>query len=139
MQKLAPYHNVDGLEPAKGMLEIAKHKGLYKNYLNQFMFLNSGLEYDQYDVVVTAGTFIAGHLKSDCLEEFCSLVKSGGYVIVSMGDRYMKMVEEYRQNMRSTIERLESQGRWKVIKDETFPNYFKVGSGVGRLFVFRKL
>lgn len=50
MQKLAPYHNVDGLEPAKGMLEIAKHKGLYKNYLNQFMFLNSGLEYGENDI-----------------------------------------------------------------------------------------
>lgn len=63
-------------------------------------------------------------------------------MIVTMGDRYLSFVEEYKQNMRPTIERLVSQRRWKVIKDETFPNYWKygnIGNGTGRLFVFQKL
>lgn len=43
MNKLGSYKNVDGLEPASGMLQLAKDKGLYKKYMEQFFHLNSGL------------------------------------------------------------------------------------------------
>lgn len=43
MNKLGTYKNVDGLEPASGMLDIAKEKELYKKYMCQYFHINSGL------------------------------------------------------------------------------------------------
>ena len=34
---------------------------------------------DAYDLVVSSGTFVAGHMKSDCLIELCNVIKSGMY------------------------------------------------------------
>ena len=45
MLELGPYKNADGLEPAKGMLDIAEKKGLYQSYLNKFLYLDCGLEH----------------------------------------------------------------------------------------------
>ena len=45
MLELGPYKNADGLEPAKGMLDIAEKKGLYESYLNKFLYLDCGLEH----------------------------------------------------------------------------------------------
>ena len=66
----------------------------------------------------------------------------GGFVVVTMRDEHLTTVDEYRNNMRPTIQKLVSEGRWEVIKDETFPDwcFSKDGKGIdGRLFVFKKL
>lgn len=48
LQKFGLYKNADGLEPAKGMLDIARQKDLYQNYLNQFLHVDCGLTHGKY-------------------------------------------------------------------------------------------
>ncbi|XP_067936519.1 methyltransferase-like protein 27 [Watersipora subatra] len=139
--KLGPYSNIDGLEAAEGMLEVARQKGLYKNTMCQYLCLGSGLEQGTYDAIVSSGTFVAGHMKSDCLIELCNATKSGGYIVVTMRHEHLETVDEYKQNMRPTINQLTSENKWKVVKDQRFPNwcYGKDGQGIdGHLFVFHK-
>jgi len=47
MQKLGNYTNADALEPAVGMIELAKQKGLYQNYFTQYFTYPSGLEHSE--------------------------------------------------------------------------------------------
>ncbi|KAF6033533.1 hypothetical protein EB796_008160 [Bugula neritina] len=37
---------------------------------------------DTYDGVVTCGTFVAGHMKSEVLVEICNILKPGGYFVM---------------------------------------------------------
>ena len=40
---MGPYDNMDGLEPAAGMLELARQKKLYKNTTCQYVYSGCGL------------------------------------------------------------------------------------------------
>ena len=38
--KKAGFDNIDGLDPSEGMLEVARRKGLYNNYINEYLGTN---------------------------------------------------------------------------------------------------
>ena len=80
--------------------------------------------------------------KHVCKEVVYSLVVlPGGYIVVTMRHEHLETVDEYKQNMRPTINQLTSENKWKVVKDQRFPNwcYGKDGQGIdGHLFVFHK-
>ncbi|KAF6033532.1 WBSCR27 [Bugula neritina] len=138
---LGQYTNLEGLEPSEGMNKIAEEKKLYTNIMQRFLYLDCGLEHNTYDGVVTCGTFVAGHMKSEVLVEICNILKPGGYFIMAMRDEYLEIVEEYKLHLRSTINSLVKEGKWRTVRDEVFSNWVlhENNQGVdGHLFVFQK-
>lgn len=53
MNKLGSYKNVDGLEPASGMLDLAREKGLYHKHMEQLFYFDSGIPHGVYACKVT--------------------------------------------------------------------------------------
>ncbi|KAF6026376.1 WBSCR27 [Bugula neritina] len=133
---LEQYTNLEGLEPSEGMNKIAEEKKLYTNIMQRFLFLDYA-----YDGVVTCGTFVAGHMKSEVLVEICNILKPGGYFIMAMRDKYLETVEEYKLHLRSTINSLVKEGKWRTVRDEVFSNWWLLENSQGldgHLFVFQK-
>ncbi|KAF6026377.1 WBSCR27 [Bugula neritina] len=123
------------------MLALARAKQLYKNTMEKFLYLNCGLEHDRYDGVVSSGTFVTGHMKSDCLIELCNILKPGGHLVITMRHEHLETVSEYKENFRLTIENLVKERKWKIIQDETFLNWCFGDNGMGidgHVFVFQK-
>jgi len=60
---------------------------------------------------------------------------------MAMRDEYLETVEEYKLHLRSTINSLVKEGKWRTVRDEVFSNWwlFENSQGVdGHLFVFQK-
>jgi len=58
-----------------------------------------------------------------------------------MRDIFLETVEEYKLNFRPTIDKLVTEEKWKIVKDEFYPNHWVFENNVGvdgHLFVFQK-
>ncbi|XP_067942639.1 ubiquinone biosynthesis O-methyltransferase-like [Watersipora subatra] len=88
LKKLAPYNNVDGLDPAEGMLTVAKESGLYNNIFPQFFTLESDVPSNSYDALSCCGAFIPDHIKAEVVTKMCDIVKPGGYVVIGMRKQF---------------------------------------------------
>ncbi|XP_067942957.1 methyltransferase-like protein 27 [Watersipora subatra] len=84
LKELAPYCNVDGLDAATDMLELAKQRGLYRKIFAQYFSMETNIPSNSYDAVSCCGGFIPGHVPSETTAKMVDLVKPGGYVIILM-------------------------------------------------------
>ena len=73
------YENVDALDGTPKMLEIAKQKNCYKNFIVSFVTKDIVLpiEDSTYDVVIMAGVFCPGHIRVEAFEQIIRVVKQG--------------------------------------------------------------
>jgi len=136
LRKLGSYSNIDGLEPACGMLEVANLSGLYKKVYNQFFHIDSGIKEDQYDALMTCGTFMPEHIEADSIKEMVKIIKPGGFVVVCMRDSYLTSVPDL-QKLRPYIKEMADQGKIEVVVDKNYENHFQ--QRPGNCFVLKKL
>jgi len=129
--------NVDALDPSKGMLEEAKKKNVYSNFLCEFLSSQEELPVANgtYDCVTSSGGFGNGHIPSDSVLEILRITKSGGYVVIVMREEYLTNVPEYKDTLEPLFQKLEKQGKWKSVERVIVPNYAFKKTGV--VFVFK--
>jgi SAM-dependent methyltransferase len=68
---------VDALDITPEMLEIARSKDLYRNYLIDDLTRVLDIPDDSYDAVVSCGTFTHGHVGPECFPELLRIARPG--------------------------------------------------------------
>ncbi|KAL9967994.1 hypothetical protein ACROYT_G026318 [Oculina patagonica] len=118
------YDNIDALDISQGMLNEAKKKNVYQKFICAPLSdqRTPGIEAGEYDALVCVGTLVFAHVKPAAFDEIVRMVKNGGLVCFTLradgyNDYNGKMVE------------LESQGKWKLVREETLPFYDNVPRG----------
>ena len=80
----AGYKSVDGLDFSQAMLTKAGERKSYRKLiqadLNQALPLND----DEYDALISSGTFSIGHVGADPLEEIFRVLRSGGLMVCTV-------------------------------------------------------
>ncbi|XP_072016235.1 biotin biosynthesis bifunctional protein BioHC-like [Amphiura filiformis] len=86
------YDNIDALDPAEGLLDIAKSQNIYQKYFLSYIFPDKKtiIEDDSYDAACMAGAVVKGHITMDCLPELMRITKKGGVIIFNIGEHYLK-------------------------------------------------
>jgi predicted TPR repeat methyltransferase len=138
------FTKVDGVDASKGMLDQAEVKKCYR--LLEELFLGVPETFPQkfhnkYDVVTASGILADNHLDCPVFEEMLLALKTGGIVTFTSRIEYL---EKYGYG--PYMEKLETEGKWKLLKREEYTKYDKLPESVGRfkptqsyVFCYQKL
>lgn len=98
------YKNIDAVDASEGLLAHAKQSGAYRN-LHQ-TFLGNGTypfeeHRDHYDLVVSSGVWLAGHIPAHGMDELVRTMKPGGKWVTAMRTIYYEHghAEGYRERL----------------------------------------
>ncbi|XP_046585246.1 methyltransferase-like protein 27 isoform X2 [Haliotis rubra] len=120
---------MDALDASPGMLEEAKRKGLYDQYIIDILGEKTlDISTDTYDAVVMCGFSIEilQRLPITAFEELIRIVKPGGYFInTGWMMMYTDGGEVKAEQLRRQLKTLEENGKWKFVQLKHFKNYIK--------------
>ena len=85
------YHNLDGLDPSLGMLEMARRKEIYQTLYPGFLEPKVEIATATYDLVAATGLFTEGHAPPEALEGMLKLARPGAMVVFSESPGYLVM------------------------------------------------
>lgn len=120
------FADIDALDFSQAMLDLAKSKGIYKNYLCDSIRIDgtSKVEDHAYDVVCVLGGFTIGSLTPAMLPELSRMVKQGGVVAVTIVDHIANSYPEYSEiAVESICQSCTADGRWKSWTTQRAPYY----------------
>ena len=131
---LMGYQHIVGIDLSRGMLEMAKKKGVHHRLFR--MTLGKRLDFpdDTFESTVAMGVFTQGHAPPDSFDELIRITKPEGYIIFSVrADVYLNQGFKERQDI------LEKEGKWRIIeKTEAFKGLPLVDSEHhNRIFVYQ--
>ncbi|NEO80183.1 class I SAM-dependent methyltransferase [Moorena sp. SIO4G3] len=131
------YTNLVGIDLSLGMLERAGKKQVYQD-LRQ-MVLGEPLAFtdNEFDAVVSAGTFSANHAPPESFDEFVRIVKPQGFIIVTI----RVDVASYIDAIQAQIDTLEKEGWCQLVEhSKPFKNIPLVSeTATIKAFVYRVL
>ena len=105
------YDNLVAMDLSKGMLDIARQKGVYRE-LDQ-MVLGEALDYatDYFDAAISTGVFTAAHAPVSSFDEIVRIVRPEGYVIFTLSN------DSYENaGFKEKFEALEYDGKWRLVE-----------------------
>ncbi|XP_072024292.1 methyltransferase-like protein 27 [Amphiura filiformis] len=99
------YSNIDALEPAEKMLDLAKSENIYKNYIIDTVTPDkrTDIEDDTYDALCIMGAVLKGHVTLKCLPELMRITKSGGVIIFNVAEKYLKSDPQFQNGNHGTV------------------------------------
>ncbi|XP_019630926.1 PREDICTED: Williams-Beuren syndrome chromosomal region 27 protein-like [Branchiostoma belcheri] len=128
------FSNIDALDASQDMLDVAKTKNVYKNFIKEFLGTNQlDIDADSYDAVIGSGLFANGHVKPDCLEQLIRIVKPGGMICLAVREERLRTNEDCK-DLKPRMTALQSEGLWERVFHETFPGYSTGLDGVVYLY-----
>jgi len=104
------YARMDALDYSQEMLDEAKRKKLYQNYIQADLSQPLAMEDNRYDAVVCTGTFTYGHVKANAFDELVRVTRPDGIVCFTIREGAYEDYG-YRQRM---IE-LEQARAWELV------------------------
>jgi len=128
------YSNIDGLDASQKMLDEAKKKNLYTNYIHAFMGPDPlPVKNDCYDAIVCVGTFTMGHVAGNGMPGLIEITKKGGLICFTIRngvlyDKSYKFIE--------TMEELVKEEKWKLLHQSEEDYLLKAKCHV---YVYQKL
>ena len=105
------YDNLVAMDLSKGMLDIARQKGVYRE-LDQ-MVLGETLDYatDSFDAAISTGVFTAAHAPVSSFDEIVRIVRPEGYVVFTLS------IDSYENaGFKEKFEALECDGKWRLVE-----------------------
>jgi predicted TPR repeat methyltransferase len=105
------YDNLVAMDLSKGMLDVARRKGIYRE-LNQ-MVLGETLDYatDSFDAAISTGVFTAAHAPANAFDEIVRIVRPEGYIIFTLSD------DSYENaGFKEKFDALEHDGKWRLVE-----------------------
>jgi predicted TPR repeat methyltransferase len=84
--RVQPYGftTIDGIDLSDGMLAIAATTDCYRKLIGADLNRPLPISADVYDAVVSAGTFVTGHVRADALVELARITRTGGVVVFTV-------------------------------------------------------
>ena len=105
------YQDIHAMDLSLGMLEVARSKGVYRDFRQ--MALGNELDYetDTFDAVISVGVFTEGHAPPQGLVEIVRITKGDGFIVFSLRiDLYEDGgFKEYQAEM-------EERGKWQLVE-----------------------
>ncbi|XP_045215009.2 methyltransferase-like protein 27 [Mercenaria mercenaria] len=131
------FRNMDALDPSEGMLNKARERQIYTNFINDFIGLENPVpaEDNAYDGLAVSGGFGEGHIPVSALHEMIRIVRPGGIICIAMREEYLDYVSEYKGTLEPFMQNLERDGKWKLLTKDTITNYAFGKPGVVFQFV----
>ena len=128
------YKEIVGIDLSKGMLKVARRKGLYKE-LRQ-MALGQHLDFpdDTFAAFTVTAVLREKHIRPDSLDELVRVTRPGGYGMFSIvDDGYLNSGFKDKQDS------LEREGKWELVEVTDLLQVGAAGQGGGsrRGFVYR--
>ena len=85
------FKKIDGVDASQGLLDHAKASGAYRNL--HCLFLGEGKwpfeeAREHYDLVVSSGVWLAGHIPAHGMNEVVATIKKGGLWVTAMRTLY---------------------------------------------------
>ncbi|KAJ8048730.1 Methyltransferase-like protein 27 [Holothuria leucospilota] len=124
------FTNIVALDISPKSLAAAEQKGVYKKLVCAEVG-NGALPFDDktFDAVICCGCFLPTHIRPKCLPELVRITKSGGIIVVPVGQRFIEVVkgEEksfckyYQLEFNEVTQELELSKRWKLISKTNIP------------------
>ena len=107
------YTNMTAFDISPGMLEEAKKKDVYSDFILCDFNEDSMEKYhEKFDHAMSIGCFISGNLICGSLEKIAKIVKPGGFVCISFREKNLESEElGYKQK----LDEMEKNGIWKEI------------------------
>ncbi|XP_061195921.1 methyltransferase-like protein 27 [Saccostrea echinata] len=117
----------DALDPSQGMLDIAKEKGVYRNYICEAVGKEPlNIPSNSYDIVTVVGSHIANHIESEALIEIIRLVKPGGIVCIVARMESLSNLDKYKDSFFPLCQKLEEEQKWRKIDCSSCPYWSKI-------------
>lgn len=113
------YTQIVGVDLSEEMLEIARKKQVYRDlYLGNLEDESLKIfDKESFDAIISVGVFTFGHVHPQALNNLSSLLKSGGYFLLTVREDYYNTNESLKQ----VLEELS----WRLIERKEF-NAFEV-------------
>ena len=86
--ELRPNLVIDGIDISPEMLAEAKKKNVYRNLYERDLTKPVFETEAPYDALITIGTFTHGHLGIEVLDNLFPLVKTDGYFVIAVNEKY---------------------------------------------------
>ena len=105
------YENLVAMDLSKGMLDVARQKGVYRAL--DRMVLGETLDYatDSFDAVISTGVFIKAHAPASAFDEIVRIVRPDGYIIFTLSE------DSYENGgFKEKFDALERDGKWKFVE-----------------------
>ena len=80
--------DIDGLDLSAEMLRVAAHKGAYRNLIEADLSRPLEIEPASYDAVLSAGTFVSGHVRADALVELVRVTRPSGHLVFTVMEAF---------------------------------------------------
>jgi len=101
--------NLDGIDISEEMIRICKSKNIYNNIWKKNLFNESMENTDFYDVIVSCGVFLEGHVSFKMINILLNYTKQSGIIIFTLRESFKeKNISEYIEHV-SLNPRLEIQ------------------------------
>jgi predicted TPR repeat methyltransferase len=126
------YVNLDGVDLSKDMLAVAGERGIYRHLLQADLNLPLPLAAEDYDGVISSGTFTHGHVGPEPLHEIFRILKPGGILACTVHqDLWQSMGFE------TTFDELAKQGLATEVS-RSLESYYRNKPVEGWFCVYRK-
>ncbi|CAG5121917.1 unnamed protein product [Candidula unifasciata] len=124
------YKNIDAVDAAEGMLNVAKERNIYGKIVCQFIG-NENLPFEDrtYDFIVSSGAMQENHIPREAFRDLIRVVKPGGY-IVSVFRAIAANAQWYKEGLEVYFAQLEKEGLWKLHNREIFPRFVSDKDGL---------
>ena len=112
------YRNLHAMDLSLGMLEEARRKGIYQDFLQMTLGEELDYETDSFDAVISVGVFTIGHAPPHAFDELVRITRSGGFIVFSL------RVDVYEEGgFREYQVGMEDSGKWKLaeVSDPSHP------------------
>ncbi|XP_046580017.1 demethylmenaquinone methyltransferase-like [Haliotis rubra] len=130
---------IDALDPAQKMLDIAKTKNIYQRLICAFLNKDriDEIETDQYDCITAAGAFNEGLIPVCAFHEMIRIVKPGGRIVFTITDKYIDVTDGYRNDLLPFIQKMADEGVWDVTAVPLADGAIHLLDGPGTLYSFK--
>jgi SAM-dependent methyltransferase len=111
IMSLLSYRNLVAMDLSKGMLEIARQKGVYGELHRMVMGEHLDFPDDTFAGTVAVGVLSVGHAPPESFDELIRCTRPGGYIIFS--------VRADAEGFKERQDALEQDKKWELIKATT--------------------
>ncbi|XP_072043407.1 demethylmenaquinone methyltransferase-like [Amphiura filiformis] len=120
------YTKVDALDFSQAMLDLAKSKNIYRNYICDSVQLHKNNQIDDgaYNILCMNGGMLPGHITPDMLPEFTRITKHGGSIVFNITEASLKCYPGFSEEVvENALNSFVADGSWTSWTKVT-ANYF---------------
>ena len=108
VMSLLGYRNLVAIDFSKGMLAVAKQKGVYLELHRMVLGEHLNFPDDNFATAIAVGVISVGHAPPESFNELIRCTRPGGYIIFS--------VRADAQGFKERQDTLEKSNRWKLVE-----------------------